>query len=515
MSAAGNELLPGLQELNHTKVSPRFRLSCLESLTEPVLAVVAALDKHFEDTAFPQSEKNDKISRVAVQFFRELALGYRLAGDQLANNSAKVSMLNSRSVALCVHRSLSCLEQMMYRAALLYQNVQQQIWNEIHVLYAFAFQNGAHQKSFKDTVGWLKANFSIDDIYKRLAIVGISEPQRLNQRAIRRVYLASELWAQRTSISVGTGIEPAEGKFEIAVDSDEPPKMMVEGESAENPDFVFDISSLKSWLQDVLSKSEDPLRDVQFRVDGQDPMFLESNLLRQLVGNWGVRRDRSYQRLPAQHDINMQIGLNGIHYAAAGNMAFDQFLDQSRDSEFIQSPDALNNWVSSADQSTRPAIHHAHVLNQSLGGYCLRITEVENLNLRVGELVSLCASSIASRDAMWMVGVIRWLRCISVTELEIGVSIIGQSARAAALFINEDPAQKIPPFRGLVIQPFGPSEDTESLIVPAFFARNHSEGKVCVRDGDDFHVDRLRIVALQERTTEFCRYRFELIEQSG
>jgi hypothetical protein len=514
MSAAGNELLAGLQELNHTKLSPRFRLACLEQLVEPVLAVVGALDKHFQDTSFPLTEKNDKIGRVAVQFFRELAMGYRLTADQNAANSAKVNLLHARTAALCVHRALSCSEQMLYRASLQYHEVPQQVWNEINVLYAFAFQNNIHHKTFKDSVGWLKQDFSIDDIYKRIAIIGISDAQRLSQRAIRQVYLASELWGRRCQMGTGDQAKASAGRFEINVDNDEPPRLIVEERTHDKPDFIIDISKMRDWLQDLLNQSDDPMHAVQFKVDGQKPLLIDAALLRQLVTTWGIRQSRSYQRLPAQHDIDLLLGINGIHFVVAGQMSFEEFLDHSRDNSFIQSPDATNNWVASSDYATRPNAHVATVLNQSLGGYCLRMSELEGVSLKVGELISLCPKAIAGRDAMWMIGVVRWLRAHGVDELELGVSVIGQSALAVALQVPEETASKLPPFRGLLIEPFGPNtSQPQSLLVPAFFARGSAEARICVRDGDEFSVREVSLLELVDRTSEYCRYRYRFDDQ--
>jgi hypothetical protein len=515
MSAAGNELLAGLQELNHSRVSARFRLHALERLTEPVLAVVDALDKNFQETAFPLNEKSDKVGRVSVQFFRELSLGYRITVDQLAGATTDLNMINRKTGAVCVHRALSSLEQMLYRSSLLYQPVPQGVWSEIHTLYAFARQNGIHDRGFTDIVGWLKGKFSIDDIYKRVAIVGISDPSRLSQRGIGNVFRASELWSNRCDIIEGEllGSKISLLCFEINVDTDMPPQLMDQGAGENTPDFVFDVRRLKKWLKDVLEKSDDPLREIPFRIENREPLILGANLLQQLVNTWAVRLKRGFQRMPAQHEIKLIVGINGIHFNLAGGMTFEQFLDSTDNPSFVDKSEVVNNWLPSGDAPQSPSIYPAEVLNQSLGGYCLRLSELEDMHLRVGELVSVCVSSISPSDAIWMVGVVRWLCASGVDELEIGVSLIGQSARPVALLSHEEGGRKVPPFRGLMLNDFkSDNADERSLIVPGFFARNDAQAMMSYRDDLEVKVSAVSFDELIERSTEFCRYRFSGLE---
>ena len=511
MSAAGNELLSGLQELNHSKTGARFRLQALERLTEPVMAVVGALDKKFQESAFPLDEESDKVGRVTVQFFRELSLGYRLTADQVCGSTTRLNFINRKTGAACIQRALSALEQMLYRSSLLYQQVAQDVWSEIHTLYAFARQNAIHERRFVDTIGWFTNQFSIDDVYKRIALVGISDPSRLSQRNIGNVYRASELWSRRCDI-IESDLLPKKVSshcFEIHVDADLPPQLMRQSTTDSSPDLILGIRRLKKWLKEILDESTDPLREIPFKIEGREPLVLSANLLQQLVNNWAVQVKRGFQRMPAQHEIKLITGINDIHFNLSGDMTFDQFLDTVGDITFASSVGAVNGWLPAGELLQSPGIFPAQVLNQSLGGYRLRLVELQDMHMRVGELVSVCAASISESDALWMIGVVRWLHAVGNDELEIGVSLIGQAARPTGLLLPEDKERQVPPFRGLLINDFQPNQvDRLSLLVPGFYAKNQGEARICYREDSDMKIEQINFLSLVERTTEFCRYRF-------
>ncbi len=509
VSAAGAELLAGLQELNHSKLSSRFRLHALESLTEPCLAVVGALDKGYQDTAFPLNDKTDKVGRIALHFFRSLALGYRLAADQFAAQSIKFSLLHRRAGLLCLHRALCCYEQLQYRASLLYKPLPRGSWNEIHTLYAFAEQNGAQNKAFEDALGWLKKTHRVVDVYKRILLMGLCDPSRLGQRAIQQVYRACEIWGGRCRIDSGTDGKGRRGQFAIRVTGDEPPQLVAEDDTPPVADFSFDLGELKQWLDGRLAGSEAQHGDVAFKLGNHQTLILDGLLIRQLVQTWGVRISRRFQRIPAGHSIRVVLGLNGIHFLAAGEQSFSQFLEETGNESLTEQAGSLNNWVSGSDQRFRPPVHDAQVLNQSLGGYRLRLSEPEEMHLRVGELVALSASSISESDAVWMIGAVRWLHAVSTRELEVGVSIIGQDAQATAV-LAQVAGRRVPPARGLLMKGFrSDAGKREFLAVPPLSGVDlDTKLLMCWRGEMRMHDAELSLTEFTDRTTEYWRLRF-------
>ncbi|MDJ0652957.1 MAG: hypothetical protein QNJ40_02305 [Xanthomonadales bacterium] len=490
-------------------MSARFRYQVLERLTEPCLAVINVLDKQFQDAAFPLDAKTEKSGRMVIQFFKEMALGYRLAAHQFAGETATLSLLNKRVGATCLHRALSCCEQLLYRSSLLFKPLEPGGWDEIHTLYAFTAQNGLETRNCEDPFGWLNRPHSIQETYKRILLMGLCDPSRLSQRAIQQVHCACELWSNRCEIAPAIGRAP-EGSFTIDVNADEAPQLVQEsGACLDNVDFVFDLSRLKSWLVDVMNADGGRARDISFKIAGHPPLILDSLLLRQLVATWGVRIARNHQRIPAEHSIRMLVGINGIHFMTAGEQSFSQFLEETGNEMFMRQGGSVNNWIIGSDQRFRPPVYQAQVLNQSLGGYRLRLTDMEQMHLKVGELIAVSASSVNERDAVWMIGAVRWLHSVSTTELEVGVSIIGQGVRTAAV-MADTPGKRVPAARGLIIQGFtAETREQDFLLLPPFHSDCSTPLTMEWRDDMEMESSRVQLLELVDRTTEYCRFTFE------
>ncbi|MEM6575615.1 MAG: hypothetical protein AAF736_15170 [Pseudomonadota bacterium] len=505
VTAAGNELLSGVQELNHTRVSARFRLHALENVTEPCLAVVNVLDKQYHDAVFPLNDKIDKTGRTVIHFFRELALGYRLVAHQLANESSRFSVVGRRPGALAIHRALSCCEQLIFRCGQLYRAPPTGTWSEVHTLYAFAVQNGLENRAMTDTLGWANRSHRICDIYKRVALLGLCDPQRLSQRSIIQVHKACEIWRDDTTVRSGRA---SADQFAVAIDSDCAPLLVLKDDPLDG-DFVFDLGDLKSRLQKLLTAENGSSRDIPLKAHGHETLILDGMLLRQLTATWGQRIERRHKRLPATHKARIVIGLNGIHFMAAGEQSFGQFLEETGNERLTQQAGSINNWVAGSDQRFRPPIHEAEILNQSLGGYRLRFEKPENMQIRVGELVAISTTSISERDAIWMVAAVKWLQAPDPDEVEVGLSVLGQDFKPAAV-LADLPGRRVPPARGLLARGFNSKDASKQyLLVPPFHTETGVPWLTCWREDMQIHDSMLQVNGLADRTTEFCRYTYE------
>ena len=509
MTAAGNQLLAALKDLNQTTVSARHRTEMLDLAAGPVLTVVGVLDRHYRDTAFPLDEKKDRVGRVAVQFFRELALGYRLAAAETVGSAGSVGFLHRRSVSRWLHHALAAFEQMLVRLALLYQQPPPNIWREINTLYAFLRQNELHDKRHPADLS-AHGEASAEDLFRRIALFGISDPSRLGQSAIRALAKAVSTWADRTRVMADLALEtPAPGLFELDPATDEPPMLITaEAELPARYPLVFDIRPLRDWLQELQQTAESELRELAFKDVDEKPLIIGRELIAQLLATWGIRRQRTFQRLAAKHEVRLLVGINNIHFFAAGDSPFPRFLREHGDTRFVEA--AVRDrarFAGGNGTESRPPVHHAEVVNQSLGGYRLRLHQVDGLQLRVGELVALSAESLSNEDAVWMLGVIRWLNAMDVREIEIGVSVIGHSTIPAALLADEA-GGKPPPFRALVTTPFNGAEDRPFVIVSGMWQDKPSVS-LCAAEERDTYCGPVNLAERLERTSEVSIYQFE------
>ncbi|MDX1569554.1 MAG: hypothetical protein R3200_03650 [Xanthomonadales bacterium] len=505
MTAAGNQLLGALKELNQSDVAGKNRAEILDRIIEPVLTVVGVLDKHFLDTTFPLSEKSDRIGRVAVEFFHEIALGYRLAAQSLIGGGDSIGMLSKRNVVRYLHHSMAAREQMLYRLALLYQMAPRQVWREINTLYVFAHQHGLHGKSLNTSLS-LGGPGSLEDLYLRASIMGISDPTRLSQRGIRALAQAVALWARRSSVATRVelrGTEP--GLFIVDPGSDQPPLLLGEEDVPAQFDFVLDMRPLRNWLQEVQDTASEDDSELSFRDVDDQPFIIDRQLIIQLISTWGIRRERDFQRMEAKHEVDLLVGLNSAHFFIAGECPFARFLREYGDKRFATAAARERARFARRETGARPIVYRAHVLNQSLGGYRLRITETNKMALRVGELVGLCPAALADDDPVWMVGIIRWLHAIDVREIELGIAVIGQRSRPGGLLTGDE--QK-PPVRALVCEPFRADMGQRPFLVVPSSVTIRGEPALCVAETGRAQVLGVGLEDQIEKTSEIARYLF-------
>lgn len=519
MTAAGNQLLAALKELNQSAVSGKIRAEILDRIIEPVLTVVGVLDKHFLDTTFPLTEKSDRVGRVAVEFFHEIALGYRMAAQSLVQESGDIGFLSKRNVIRYIHHSMAAREQMLYRLALLYKIAPRQAWREINSLYVFARQQEIHARRLTTNLS-LGGPATTEEIFIRASLLGISDPTRLSQRGIRALAQAVALWAKRVNVATRVelrGTEP--GLFVVDPDSDDPPLLLGEDDIPGKFNYVLDIRPLRNRLQELQDTADAAQSELSFKDIDDQPFIIDRNLIVQLISTWGIRRERNFQRVPAKHEMDFLVGLNAAHFFIAGECPFPRFLREYGDKRFAGAASRDKARFARRETGARPIIFRADVLNQSLGGYRLRLTVTTKMALRVGELVGLCPAAIAEEDAIWMVGIIRWLHAIDVREIEIGVAVLGQNSRPAGLLSGDE---RSPPVRALLCDPFrsDSGEYEPFLVVPGSF---HATGTpaLCVAEMGGSECHELAIGQRLEKTSEVARYHFryqdgdEEVSQSG
>ena len=161
--------------------------------------------------------------------------------------------------------------------------------------------------------------------------------------------------------------------------------------------------------------------------------------------------------------------MHALHYALAGNLDFGTFVRRVHgDAIMVGAHELASAWLATAD-ITRPQVFRADVLDQSGGGYRMRLHGGEGLRMRIGEVIGL--SPVDDEDDRdWMVGVIRWLRHDGQSEL-LGVELLRREARAAGLRPVTAEGETLAPLRAVELMN-GREVDNLSVLVTSGLARN-------------------------------------------
>jgi hypothetical protein len=198
-------------------------------------------------------------------------------------------------------------------------------------------------------------------------------------------------------------------------------------------------------------------------------------LLRRLQASWATA-ERGHARLPASHVLDLMVGMHALHYALAGNMDFATFIRQVHGEAItVGRHELVSAWLASSD-TARPQMLRGEVLDQSEGGYRLRLQASDGARLRIGEVVGLAPASDDGDERDWMVGIIRWLRLEGGREL-LGVEMLHRTARAAGVRPMTTGGEALVPQRAVELPGYA-DQDGLALLVTNHFPGNATTAEV-------------------------------------
>jgi hypothetical protein len=180
-------------------------------------------------------------------------------------------------------------------------------------------------------------------------------------------------------------------------------------------------------------------------------------------------------RIEATHALDIVVGMHALHYALAGNIDFASFVRRVHgDAIMIGQHDLPSAWMEMSD-AAHPRVFRGEVLDQSHGGYRMRLAVADGLRLRIGEVVGLAPVVEGSNERDWMVGVIRWLRHEGESVL-LGIELLRREARAAGVRAMTATGTALTPQRAVELLDDG--HELLSLLVSHPFAGNVTTAEV-------------------------------------
>ena len=282
---------------------------------------------------------------------------------------------------------------------------------------------------------WNRTGTSIGDAYLRSVLLALAKPNQLRHRQLSNVFSALEVWTPHVAIEVPTG----DDLFSIDLQSDQGPCYATlqpgphAGRTVRMEVLVYEI---EAFLKDM---------------DGAIPIpdHLDAYLLRHLADAWGVMRQRSFRRAPADTPMKVCVGMRAAHFFLSGGQDFGEQLEDADapprgeinpfmvddevqfvrnasevkdvwDDAFdlrikipenpnIANPERLLQQKAQSDADKRTSSYHYYdttTVDTSPGGYRVRWNEPLPANVQTGELVAMRDES----DPRWCVAVIRWIR---------------------------------------------------------------------------------------------------------
>lgn len=539
-------LYNGLLSLNQAQVPAGQRIQNMELIRESAQAVLQHLSRQFIARSLPLPPRGRKILRLLMRMHKEISTGYKLA----LRDASRGQSLSQKLLALATHRALRHMGQIHLLAAQMYETEPAGMWHDIHLLYAFAEDHGLASVVVKDSTYRHIRQSSLAEVYLQTSLLALSLPSTLRQGEAERLAHFFERTASLVSIDPQPMPDANEGVYLINLDLDRPPAYTT----------LADMPSMSSLRGLAPEKLLLLLRE-QVQDNTNEPMAptLTPDLARKLMLHLTQHAKRDFARADRNERIHVAIGLDTIHRAiqadperaGRGNPLKAVGLPETTRALNLQTiaehqrqantdpanyydPNATSDdiWrlvVNDAmwDRNTPvapsdPELHEAEdfnqnppqewadwrLLNASPGGYCICWEHSEPARAQVGEIIALREREGA--NALWRIGVIRWMRNVPEQGLVAGIQLLAARCYQITVHGTASPRQRATgALDALLLPEVKALRQPGSLILPE--GPFHSGDAVVITDGPNESHVRLQECLLQQ-SSSFAQFMISTVD---
>lgn len=440
------------------------RIVALEHLRKPVESLCLGIERQLGAEPHPLSEAGAGWAAAAQQLQWKLACGYALGLHELCAPAGKLPRFKTRVATLATVRGLVHAEHVLAWAYRQYQSPPVGVWRRIHALHAFAGELGVVDQIVDDALqGGIPLTTRM--AYADLLLLAMSNPYRFSARELQEARRVTRCVAGQCGLAragtQGVGVD---------ADGDAGPGYIAEERIAAGSGVLtVDVAPVQRMFDERIALLPQGVDAIDLPQPGGGNLTTSVRFLDRLRMGWETA-PRGHVRLAATHVLDIVVGMHALHYVLSGNTEFATFVRAVHGNAIMVGAHELASaWLATAD-TTRPHISRCEVLDQSEGGYRMRLRGVDGLRMRIGELVGLAPVDDEANERDWMVGVMRWLRHEGDDEL-LGIELLRRVARAAGLRPVTTEGEALTPQRAVELLD-GDEADSLSLLLTHRLARN-------------------------------------------
>ncbi len=498
----------GLVDLNRRALPPQTRLAISELLRAAVEVALENLQRHLVARAFPLTQKSQKIFELTQSLLLEFAGSYQVATlDMLTRNESAKKLLQ-----LAIYRVLDYMGRALLLTYSVYMRTRETLWHDIHHLYLLAVENGVDQLRLKD--GYSMGAPTIEARYVQINLLALAKPYCLRQGEVTRLVHYFSFNTHLVGISRDTDGIVGDYIHAAMLNSDEPAVMMPSSDVPHSPTVrVLNLNALLAAMDRHIRKLEENGIPAMLLHEG-----LSRNLAKRLIYHLSAVRHRSFNRFPKKEEkIGMVSRMTDVltvikdSYKQDDGTAkqeedqlFNVFLSRE-DDEFEGEQRAA---ITEVDDEPGARIQAWKLLNSSVGGYGLCWEGKEESGARVGEIVAL--RDLENENAVWMIGVIKWLEFVQKRGLCCGVELLSTKTMVVTVkqVLNRAFKQKLP-CEGLMLPSIEGARPDPALVLPAYMFQTGDE--ICLELAE--RDERVRLLLLDECLGAFAYFRFTTLAE--
>lgn len=402
------------------------RIAALAHLRGPVESLCRGIEQQLGADSHPLPAASAERAAAAQQLEWQLACGYAIGLQELCAPAGKLPRFKGKAAAAAVVAGLLHASRALVWAYRQYRTPPAGVWRLVHALYAFSGELGLADQTVEDAFAE-GGPLSARNAYAQTLLLAISNPYRFSARELK------DVCAVIRCVGGHCGLARA-GTQGVSVDTDAdagPGYVAEEQLAAGTGVLALDVHPVERIFDEGIALLPKGTAVLDLPQPGGGVLTAQVALLRRLQAGW-VTAVRGHTRLPASHVLDLMVGMHALHYALAGNLDFATFIRQVHGEAItVGRHELASAWLASSD-TARPQRLRGEVLDQSEGGYRLRLQASDGARLRIGEVIGLAPASDEEDERDWMVGIIRWLRLEGDREL-LGIEMLHRTARAAGV----------------------------------------------------------------------------------
>ena len=312
-------LYQALLELNDFVASNELRLSLLELMRPEVFAICRNLERYFLGQSIVLDERARKIANLCQALQNHLAAGYKF----IATTELRSAQPQTQTVlAQALQRTLYSIYQILTRTSRLYHPVADGLWLELHQLYQVAHRQGIDQLVLNEPQAHGQPGLSIAQTYLLSQLLGCAQANQIRQTDIARLSEVLERWVSFVSLTDGVN---EQSLFVICPNQDKSPRYRSLGLFRDTAQLLsINTQPLTDAIEQYLlmPEAKQPALYV--------PEYFSQDLLRHLAAAWSEVAERTFQRTAKDGEIHVSLGMSAVHYACAGQRAFDELISSTQ-----------------------------------------------------------------------------------------------------------------------------------------------------------------------------------------
>ncbi|WIG55003.1 MAG: hypothetical protein OJF61_000789 [Rhodanobacteraceae bacterium] len=447
------------------------RLAALPHLRGPVEGLCRAVEQQLGADSHPLPAASAERAVAAQQLEWQLACGYAIGLHEMCAPAGKLPMFKGKLAAAAIVAGLVHASRVLTWAYRQYRTPPAGVWRLVHALYAFAGELGLADQPVEDAFtggGPLSARSA----YAQTLLLAISDPYRFSARELKDAGVVIRCVGGQCGLARAGGTPGVR----VDTDADAGPGYVAEEQIAAGAGMlVLDVQPVVRIFDERIALLPKGSEMLDLPRPGGGAATVQVALLRRLQASWATAV-RGHARLPASHALDLMVGMHAVHYALAGNLDFGTFIRQVQGEAItVGRHELASAWMASSD-TARPQMLRGEVLDQSEGGYRLRLQVSDGVRLRIGEIVGLAPAADEEEERDWMVGIIRWLRMEGDHE-SLGIELLHRTARAAGVRPMTAGGEALVPQRAVELPGYA-EQDGLALLVTNRFPGNAATAEV-------------------------------------